>query len=148
MPDDRANVDPAEIRNLTLMETIRGRDSEAGTAYAEIYPPLNFAKAVQHRQPELLERFRCLALRRAVVQNAWKLIQVEERPDELFDLGQDPLELVDRLADHSSEAGLLNQRLNLRIRQAETVRDNLAAGGTLDIEKDEQLLKRLRVVCT
>lgn len=144
LPDGQVYIDPAEIRGLTLMETIRGRDPEAGTAYAEVYPPLNFAKAVRHRQPELLERFRCMALRRAVVKDAWKLIQVAEQPDELFNLALDPLELDDRLDEKPFEAGQLNKQLNAMARKAEALRDNLAAGGTLEIDDDEQLLKRLR----
>lgn len=144
LPDDQANVDPAEVHGLTLMETIDGRDPEGHTAYAEVYPPLNFAKAVQHRQPELLERFRCLALRRAVVKDAWKLIQVSDVPDELFDLAHDPLELADRLAERPDEAGELNQRLTNMALAAETLRDTLTAGATLDLAEDEQLMQRLR----
>jgi uncharacterized sulfatase len=144
LPDGASNVDPAEVQALTLMETIRGRDPEAFTAYAEVYPPLNFAKAVQHRQPELLERFRCLALRRAVVKDAWKLIHVDEEPDELFHLDRDPLELEDQLLDSSATAGELDQQLKGMIRQAEALRDNLGAGETLDLDEDEQLMQRLR----
>jgi uncharacterized sulfatase len=137
-------LDPAEVGDLTLMETIGGRDPEAFTAYAEVYPPLNFAKAVQHRQPELLERFRCLDLRRAVVRDEWKLIHVAGEADELFDLDRDPLEEENRLAQHAAEAGILDQQLNGMARQAEATRDGLSAGDTLDLEQDEQLMQRLR----
>ena len=144
LPEGQPNVDPAEVHGLTLMETIDGRDPEGFTAYAEVYPPLNFAKAVQHRQPELLERFRCLALRRAVVKDAWKLIQVADVADELFDVEQDPLELADRLAERPDEVGELNQRLKSLTLAAEALRDNLTAGATLDPAADEQLMQRLR----
>lgn len=144
LPEGQPNVDPAEVHGLTLMETIDGRDPEGFTAYAEVYPPLNFAKAVQHRQPELLERFRCLALRRAVVKDAWKLIQVADVADELFDVEQDPLELADRLAERPDEVGELNQRLTSMTLAAEALRDNLTAGATLDPAADEQLMQRLR----
>ncbi len=142
--DKAAGVDPGEVRDLTLMETIRGRDAESHTAYAEIYPPLNFAKAVQHRQPELLERFRCLDLRRAVVRDEWKLIQLAGEADELFDLDSDPLELANRLARDEATAGVLEQQLKAMVRQAEATRDGLGAGATLDLEQDEQLAQRLR----
>jgi arylsulfatase A-like enzyme len=132
------------MQNLTLMETIRGRDPEASTAYAEVYPPLNFARAIQHRQPELLTRFRCLDLRRAVVRDEWKLIQLAGEADELFDLDRDPLELSDRLAQETAKAGLLDQQLRAMVRQAEATRDGLGAGATLDLEQDEQLMQRLR----
>ena len=77
---------------LSLLETIQGRDPENDTAFAEIYPPLNFAKAIEQRQPELLERFRCLETRQAVVRDTLKLIRVSDWPEELFDLDGDPLE--------------------------------------------------------
>ena len=144
LPDNLAYVDPAEVHDLTLMETIRGRDPEAFTAYAEVYPPLNFVKAVRRRQPELLERFRCMALRRAVVKDAWKLIHVDEAPDELFDLDHDPLELTDQLGGCPAEAGELDQKLKGMARQAEALRDNLGLGATLDLDEDEQLMQRLR----
>jgi uncharacterized sulfatase len=139
-----AGLDPAEIRDLTLMETIRGRDAESFTAYAEVYPPLNFAKAVQHRQPELLERFRCLDLRRAVVRDEWKLIQVAGTADELFDLDRDPLEESNRLAQEKGTTAVLDQQLRGMIRQAEATRDELSAGASLALDEDEQLLQRLR----
>jgi uncharacterized sulfatase len=139
-----AGVTPAETRNLTLLETIRGRDPEAHTAYAEVYPPLNFAKAVQHRQPELLEQFRCLELRRAVVRDEWKLIHLSGEADELFDLDRDPQELDDRLAHETGQATILEQQLQAMVRQAEATRDGLGAGATLDLDQDEQLRQRLR----
>jgi uncharacterized sulfatase len=142
--DSVPGTDPAEIHDMTLLETIRGRDAEDFTAYAEIYPPLNFAKAVQHREPELLERFRCLDLRRAVVKDEWKLIRVAGEPDELFDLDRDPLEETNRLVNNAGQVQALNQKLAGMTRQVEATRDDLGAGAFLDPEKDEQLMNRLR----
>jgi uncharacterized sulfatase len=142
--DAVAGIDPAEIRGLSLDKTIRGRDPEGYTAYSEIYPPMNFAKAVQHRQPELLQRFRCLELRRAVVKDEWKLINVADEPDELFDLDRDPLEESNRLVHNAAQATVLDQQLKSMARQAEATRDGLSAGARLDLENDEQLMQRLR----
>jgi arylsulfatase A-like enzyme len=137
-------VDPAEMRDLTLLETIRGRDPETHTAYAEVYPPMNFAKAIRHRQPELLTSFRCLELRRAVVRDEWKLIHLAGEVDELFNLDDDPMELTNRLAQETARAGILDQQLKAMVRQAEATRDGLGAGATLNLEQDEQLMQRLR----
>ena len=126
------------------METIRGRDPESNTAFSEIIPPLNFAKAIQRRQPELLERFRCLETRQAVVRDTLKLIRVSDWPEELFDLEEDPLELANLLSERPAEVATLNQEGENLARLTQMQRENLATGASLDLEADEQLLERLR----
>jgi len=105
---------------------------------------LNFAKAIRHREPELLERFRCLDIRRAVVKDEWKLIHLAGEPDELFDLDRDPLEETNRLFENAGEVWTLDQQLNGMTRHVEATRDALSAGTFLDLEQDEQLKNRLR----
>jgi uncharacterized sulfatase len=144
LPEGMSNLEPAEIHGLTLMENIFGRDPEQQTAFAEIYPPQNFIKAIQHRQPELLEQYRCLAMRRAVVKNGRKLVHVSEWPDELFELDKDPLEMDNRMEQYPAETAALSQEINRLVRLTEAQRDNLAAGLNLDVEVDEHLLQRLR----
>jgi arylsulfatase A-like enzyme len=144
LPKSVNKLDPAEIHGLTLMESVDGSDPEQGTAYSEIYPPLNFAKAIEHRQPELLEQFRCLAMRRAVVKDNLKLIQVDEWPDELFNLARDPLELNSVLAEHSAETAALNQEIGRLARLTEAQRANLLAGASLQMDVDDHVLQRLR----
>jgi hypothetical protein len=139
-------INPDEIHSLTLLHTIAGRDPEQGTAFSEVYPPLNFVRAIENRQPQLLEQFRCLALRRAVVQHksadTHKLIQIDDDPAELFDLASDPLELANVLAERPSLAPLLNQQINQMTQKAEIQREHLTTGDT--IEMDESLLQQLR----
>lgn len=144
LPEGLANLDPVEVRGLTLLRTIFGRDPERSTAFAEVFPPLNFARAIEHRSPELLARFRCLENRRAVVQAGLKLVQVSGWPDELFDLAQDPLELANRLADLPTETAALNQEIEEMAHLTQVQRDSLAAGANVDLEVDNQLLERLR----
>lgn len=144
LPETVDNLDPLEIHSLTMMETIHGRDPEAETAFAEVYSPLNFAKAIKHRQPELIERFRCMDTRRAVVKDGLKLIQLEDDPSELFDLVQDPLELANILTDRPVETANLDHKLTNLTRLTETQRDKLASGTRLDLEADEKLMQRLR----
>lgn len=134
----------ADKTSLSLLQSLEGSDPEAGTAYAEVYPPLNFAKAVQHRQPELLERFRCLDTRRAVVKDGYKLIQVSEEPDELFDIGVDPRETMNLIKDLPDQTKELDGELDKLSTIVRTQKDMLEAGATLDLEADELLVKRLR----
>lgn len=147
------NLDPVRARSLSLMHTVNGRDPEQGTAYCEVYPPLNFVQAIQNRQPHLLESFRCLSLRRAVVKttgeadaahNTLKLIQVEGDPDELFNLTLDPLELQNVLsqAEMRETAVLLNQEIERLSANLNVQRNSLSAGA--EIELDEQLRQQLR----
>jgi arylsulfatase A-like enzyme len=146
LPQEMGGLNLAEIHGLTLMETINGRDPEQNSALSEVYAPLNFVKAIERRQPELVQPFRCTALRRAVVKDNVKLIQVNGRPDEMFDLGRDRLELDNVLGQNPAALNQLNQQLEQTISQVERQRDDLAAGVTLDIDGDEQLKKRLRAL--
>lgn len=158
MPDD-PRLDEAAIGRLTLQHTIRGADPEQKTAFSEVYPPLNFVKAIQARQPELLESKRCLQMRRAVVRQsklqpgdgeatAVKLIHVDEQADELFDLTADPLELENLLPEYPAEShaavAALNRALEQMVFRVNRERDGQAAGAAVDVESDEQLRQRLR----
>jgi uncharacterized sulfatase len=144
LPEATSGLDPIEIRNLTLLETIHGRDPEDNTAFAEVYSPLNFAKAVQHRHPELIDRYRCLETRQAVIRKNDKLIQVSGRPDELFELENDPLELDDRLSQEPALGGILSRELERLERNTTAQRENFGVGENLDLEADEKLLERLK----
>ena len=133
---------------LTLLHTVNGRDPEQNTAYSEIYPPLNFVRVLENNQPELLETFRCLALRRSVVRGsehapARKLIQVDEQPDELFNLTADPLELHDELTQLPAETAALNREIKRMAQTAKMKQESLGEGTAVDLE-DKQLRQQLR----
>ncbi len=143
-------VDPVQIHGLTLLDTIHGRDPENGMAFSEVYPPLTFVRAIQKRQPALLARYRCLAVRRALVsqtaneeaKSIHKLIYVDDQADELFDLQADPPETADLLAARPRTTAGLNQEVK-RVRTAvERQRDALTA--STDVEIDDSLMQRLR----
>lgn len=128
---------------LTLLHSIHGHEPEQAMAFAEIYPPLNFVKALERRQPELLEQFRCTVLRRAVVHDAWKLIQVDDQADELFDLTTDPAELTNVMGENSAETHPLDAHLRHFTGLMLAQRDGLVAGTTVDLA-DDALLRQLR----
>lgn len=144
LPEEIANLDPSEVHGLTLLQTIQGRDPELSTAFAEVYPPLNYAKALRLRLPGMLERLRCMELRRTVVRDELKLIQLSEWPDAMFDLATDPLECEDVLSDRPAEAEALSKLIDEFVRLTELQREHLAAGATLELDDDDQLLQRLR----
>ncbi|MCB8942254.1 MAG: sulfatase [Ardenticatenaceae bacterium] len=141
---EMSHLNPAEVHGLTLLNSIAGRDPEQGLVYSEVYPPLNFVRAIENRQPHLLEKFRCLSLRRAVVRgdDKMKLIQVDGQPDELFDLGHDVLELTDLRAERPFLIPPLNQQINQMAQRAANQREQVATGDT--IEMDESLMQQLR----
>ncbi len=144
------NVDPVNIHGLTLLNSINGRDPENGVAYSEVYPPLTFVRAIENRQPELLEQYKCLSVRKAVVRqhadehgdSTFKLIHLDEQPDELFDLQSDPLELEDVHQKRPFITETLHQD-HLRIAgNVERQQQTLSAG--TEVEMDDQLAQRLR----
>ena len=137
-----------DVGKLTLLHTIEGRDPEQRTAFSEVYPPLNFVRAIESYRPELIAPYRCLSLRRAIVREdatglTRKLIHVDDTPDELFDLTADPLELHDEMRRLPAETAVLDRQLNWMTKIMEQQRDNLTAGGAIELE-DDQLLQRLR----
>ncbi len=146
LPETKVNLDPAEIHGLTLMETIAGRDPERGTAFAEIYPPLNYARAIESWRPGLLEERRCLKLRRTAVRDNLKLIEVGGWPDELFDLDADPVEKLNLVPERQADTVVLSQEITAMVRTAEIQRDALTSGKRLDVEADESLVQRLRAL--
>lgn len=149
--DEILGDDGPNIHRLSLRHTLAGRDPEQQTAFSEIYPPLNFVKAVQSRQPELLEKYRCLSTRRAAVRTSRdsdcapvKLIEVEDIAEELYHLAADPQETNNLFEKHPTAVATLDQAIGQMVQRATRERDALPAGAIVDIEGDERLRQRLR----
>ncbi|MBP6016825.1 MAG: sulfatase [Candidatus Promineofilum sp.] len=143
--------DAANARRLSLRHTLKGRDPEQQTAFSEVYPPLNFVKAIESRRPELLTRFRCMATRRAVVRPSkelagapLKLIEVDDVPEELYNLTGDPGETVNTLAQEPAIAAALENTLQQMAQRAARERDLQPTGAAVDLDGDELLRRRLR----
>ncbi len=138
----------AEAERLTLENSAHGRDPEQGTAISEIYPPLNFVKAIEQRQPHLLEQFRCLSERRAIVKtgkmNTHKLIRIDQQPDELFDLEVDPLEIEDLSENSLSLVEELDAQLTITVDYLIQHRQNQISEPEVNLESDGRLMQRLR----
>ncbi|CUS02651.2 Sulfatase [Candidatus Promineifilum breve] len=149
--DEALGDDAGHARRLSLRHTLAGRDPEQETAFSEIYPPLNFVKAIESRQPELLARYRCLSPRRAVVRPAredagapLKLITVDDTPEELYNLAADPPEMDNRLAADPLVAAALALALDQMAQRAAREHEAQPAGATVELDGDELLRQRLR----
>ncbi len=143
LPESHPYLDTAEVKGLSLLETVRGREQEHA-AYSEIYPPLNLVKAIERRQPELLEPAGCYQVRRALVKEQYKLIQIDDAAAELYDLQADPHEQTNLAAAHPDVTTDLNDHLNRVRRQTELQRERFTSGAAADAQMDEHLLQRLR----
>ena len=143
---EKMQVDPVQVRNLTLIYSAQGRDPEQGTAYSEVYAPLTFVKAIEKRQPELLARHRCLSTRRAVVkfdaENTFKLIDIDGQAGELFNLTSDTLELENIYPSAPQNA----ERLDRDLKRITAAVDAQKAGYVVGdaVEMDDALVQRLR----
>jgi len=149
MIDQLLDGEAGNIRRLSLRQTLKGRDPEQQTAFSEVYPPLNFVKAIETRQPDLLRQFRCLSTRRAVVRPdrgdgvAVKLIEVDDTPDELFDLTLDPREQANLIIERPATVAAFDLALEQMAQRATRERDAQPAGAVVDLDSDE-LRQRLR----
>ena len=145
---DLPNLDPVSIHGLTLAHTMRGSDPENSTAYSEIIPPLNFVRAIENRQPHLLEPFRCLSERRAVVKTsgdeAFKLIEIENDPAELFNLTSDPLELEEQMGERPYLAQSLHEEIQGMTARVTRQQETLRAGD--EIELNDSMRQQLRAL--
>ena len=144
LPESTQNLTPAEVKNLSLRESLAGREIETDGAYAEVYPPLNFVKTIAHRQPELLEQFRCLAVRRALINGDTKLITTDNRPEELYNLKVDYAERANLAPTDPAKVAVMNNQLDRIATLAELQRETIGAGEAFELEDDEGLLQHLR----
>jgi uncharacterized sulfatase len=154
--EETVAFDTQNVRRLTLRQTINQRDPEQKTAFSEIYPPLNFVKAIESRQPELLMQFRCLSTRRAIVRPArasdqgdaapLKLIEVDETAEELYDLAADRLEVTNLMEEQPIIAAAMGRTLDQMIQRATRAREARPESSQVDLESDELLQQRLRAL--
>lgn len=147
--------DQPVVKRLSLKSTAAGKDPEQQTAFAEVYPPMNFVRAIEQRQPELLEAFRCLELRRAAVRQTpqmgstekadpLKLIRIGESDAELYNLRQDPGEITNLVASKPETELAMDKLISLMVNRAEREGRQTTGGTAIEVEGDEQLLQRLR----
>jgi uncharacterized sulfatase len=128
---------------LSLARTLEGADPEKGVVFSEAYTPHTLITLMKDQDPNLIEAFRCDRMRRAAYRENYKLITVDDQPDELFDILGDPDEVNNLLQDKPSITTELDQLLSTFVAQAESRRpaNREAAQAVLD---DEAVAARLR----
>lgn len=139
-PLDEADPN-ADVAGLSLLNLIAGAsDREAGTAFAEAFPPSTFLNVLQHRSPALIERLRLRQVRRAVYTGDLKLIMRENTVENLFDVASDPAETRDLAAAWPAQSAALEQQINTFVAGLRQPADLRHA------EADEKVVEQLRAL--
>jgi uncharacterized sulfatase len=137
---------PIDVKGLSLTRTIDGPDPEHGLVFAEAYTPDTLLSLMESMNPDAIDTFRCRLMRRAVYRGHRKLITVGEKPDELFDVVDDPGEIHNLLGEHPDEVSQLKSVLTTLVQQSEERRPgNWEASRQLSLD-DEALADRLRAL--
>mgnify|MGYP000605791849 CR=1 FL=1 len=134
---------------LSLTRALGGREKEPAdeVVVSEAYPPMNFINVMEMNNPEAIERFRVRRMRRAIYSDGVKLMTVDDRPDELFDVRADYFEehnLLDRPSGYENAVLALQKQLDEFVLVAEAQRDGTTAGREIDYSSNPELLERLR----
>lgn len=134
---------------LSLARSAEGPDQEPADEYvvSEAYPPLNFINVMEMSNPAAIERFRVRQLRRAIYDNGGKLMTVDDRPDEFFDVRQDPTEdnnLLDNPLGYENSILQTENKMEDFIAIMEAHRSGIAGGKQVDYSNNPELLERLR----
>jgi len=87
---------------------------------------------------------RARSLRRVIVKDSFKLIKIDDVPEELYNLESDPLELSNIIAEAPMIAEALDHQLSRMIDRVKSRGRRLSPGEQLDLDGDEQLKQRLR----
>jgi hypothetical protein len=134
------------VEGLSLARSVEGPDPERETVFAEAYTPDTLVALMESLDPAAIDTFRCRSMRRAAFRGRYKLITVDDEPDELFDVVSDPSETRNVIDGHSGEAAQLQGVLNTFVEQATERRPgNWEASRQLDLD-DESLARRLRAL--
>lgn len=132
---------------LSLRRTIEGKEPADEVVVSEAFPPQNFIDVMKLNNPEAIDEFRVRMMRRALYQDDYKLMTVDERPDELFNMSADRYEETNLLnggVGHESQVLKMQHALEDYVVLAEAHRDGTAAGRNIDYSNNPELLKRLR----
>jgi len=140
----KAGLDPVEICRLALQKTLDSCDPEDNAAAAEVYPALHSVRVMETTRPRMASQRRARSLRRVIVKDNFKLIKIDDVPEELYNLESDPLELSNIIAEAPMITEALDQQLSRMIDRVKSRDRHLSPGAQLDVGDDEQLKQRLR----
>ncbi len=137
------------IREHSLAPWPEGSAPATGSALTEVIPPLNFVRAIEKREPDLLDAFECRAVRRAFVTmndsgRLLKLIEIDDKPRELYDLVIDPREIQNIAEQAPQQVDELSAALKQAKQSIGGQREAYATGEEVAVEADPRLVSRLR----
>ncbi len=137
---------PIDVEGLSLTRSIDGPDPEREIVFAEAYTPDTLLALMENMDPAAIDTFRCRSMRRAVFRERYKLITVDDKPDELFDVVDDPGETRNLLESHLDEAAQLESILTNFVEQAQARRpSNWEASRQFSLD-NEAVVDRLRAL--
>jgi uncharacterized sulfatase len=137
---------PVDVEGLSLARSVERVDPEQEMVFAEAYTPDTLLALMESMNRDAIDTFRCRQMRRAVYLGRRKLIMVGNKPDELFDVVDDPGETRNLLDGHLDEAAQLERLLSAFVKQAEERRPaNWEATHRLSLD-DEAVADRLRAL--
>lgn len=132
-----------DVNGLSLERALNGEDKEQGRVLTEAYVPDTLIRLMKNGDDDAIEKYRCYQMRRAVYRDRYKLIEVGDSPDELFDIEQDPRETHNLLTEHEDLVAELGTLLNTFVLGSKKRRPN---GETeqIELDDDSELTERLR----
>jgi len=151
---EAAGVSPAnaqstaeEARNLSLTRSLNGSDPEQGIVFTEAFPQKTLLALMENKAPKVIDAFRCRATRRAIFSSSldsYKLITIDNQPEELFDVNTDPPELCNLISEQPQIAVALERLLKGEIAKAEARRPTSLPPSSFSLNNDKNLADRLR----
>ncbi|MBN1641191.1 MAG: sulfatase [Anaerolineae bacterium] len=134
----------ASADGVSLARAVDDAGGEKERVYAESFPPATLLALMAHDDPDALERYRCRLARRAVYEGAHKLIAVDGRADELFDVQRDANELDNRIEAQPQVVAELERLLAAFVDDAEGRRAGAQGPARANLEQDPKVVDRLR----
>ena len=140
----KSGLEPAEVSRLALQRTLNSCDPEDNAAVAEVYPALHSVRVMETRRARIASQRRARSLRRVIVKDHFKLIKIDDVPEELYNLESDPLELSNIIAEAPMIVEALDHQLSRMVDRVKSRGRPLSPDAQLDVGGDEQLKQRLR----
>ena len=137
-----------EVETLSLNHALNGSDPEQGLVFSEAFPPQTMLALMETRTPDAIDTFRCRSVRRAMYASSLienqKLVTVDEKPEELFDVVVDPAEVDNLITTYPDNTSMLSALLTASVDKARLRRsENTRAAPHLEFQ-DKDLVERLR----
>jgi uncharacterized sulfatase len=146
MSNGNGNQAPIDVEGLSLARSTNGGPEVEENVFAEAYTPDTLLALMENETPQAIERFRCRSMRRAAYRGHHKLITVDDQPDELFNVIDDPQETRNLITEHPNKAAQLQAALSSFVEEAKTRRPaNWEEARKLSLD-DEEIAKRLRAL--